>query len=118
VSKLNLMMDLANAIVFALAAIGGLAGYGLGTLLFRPKGTLQDHEERLDLVEGIARSIQRHQKADRMRQLRGAAQGTSPDSPKGDLDNLPLPEGIAPTDPRAAKNALRARVFQRKGVMQ
>ena len=111
-------MDLGYAIVFALAAIGGLAGYGLGTLLFRPKGTLSDHEERLDLVEGIARSIQRHQKSERMRVMRGTAAGVGSDPPKGDLDNLPLPEGVAAADPRAAKNALRARVFQRKGIMQ
>ncbi len=110
-------MDHGWAIVLALATCGGLAGYVLGTLLFRPKGTLADHEERIELVEGIARSVQRAQKAERMRELRGAAQGAGKNPAQGgDLDSgLPLPQAM--NDPRAAKAALRQRVFS-KGNLQ
>lgn len=97
-------------IAFAVGGLGGLAGHALGTRLIHSRGGYEDHEERLALIEGVVRSVQRAQKADRMRQLRAAAPAdrelpAEPDAGAG---------AAAPMSPAEVKKALRARVFGRR----
>lgn len=97
------------AIAFPSGVAGGLAMHTLLTRLFHPKGGYEDHEERLALVESIVRTVQRAQKAERMRQLRAA---TPPDPElfqPADAGAAPA----APLSPADAKAALRKRIFGR-----
>lgn len=105
-------MDYGWAIAFLSGGMGGLAMHYLATRFARPAGGYEDHEERIALVEGIVRSVQRGQKAERMRQLRAAA---APDVagavPVDGGQAFPWPTGSEPaaTDPKAVKQQLRAR---------
>lgn len=95
---------------FLVGGLGGLAGHALATRLIHSKGGYEDHEERLALIESVVRSVQRAQKADRMRQLRAAAPADRDLLAEADAGSQPA----APLSPADAKKALRARVFGRR----
>lgn len=109
-------MELITIVGTSLAAgvLGGYLGHVIGTRLVRASGGYEDHEERIALIENLARTIQRAQKAQRMRELRSEA---PPDSAgNGTVDPngaFPWPTP-APSDPKAVKAQLRARVFTAK----
>jgi hypothetical protein len=93
--------------------MGGLAVHAISTRLFRTAGGYEDHEERLTLVEGIVRSVQRGQKAERMRAMR--AQAAANDLGPGPTDGgspFPWPTGSEQpaTDHKTVKQQLRARL--------
>jgi len=106
-------MDYGWLIAFLSGGMGGLAVHAISTRLFRTAGGYEDHEERLALVEGIVRSVQRGQKAERMRAMRASAAAN--DLGPGPADGgqaFPWPTGSEPaaTDHKALKAQLRARV--------
>lgn len=101
------------AITGAAGVLGGLAAHALRTLIAPQAGTPEDHEERLALLESVATSIQRAEKARRMRELR-AAKGPTETALAGETGGAPEFAPVA-MSPRDAKAALRARVFGRGG---
>lgn len=106
-------MDYGWLIALLSGGMGGLAVHYLLTRFARPAGGYEDHEERIALVEGIVRSVQRGQKAERMRQLR--AQASANDLGPGPLDGqqpgFAWPTAaVNPADPKAMKQALRERL--------
>jgi len=106
-------MDYGWLIAFLSGGMGGLAVHAISTRLFRTAGGYEDHEERLALVESIVRTVQRGQKAERMRQLRAAAStDVASASPADGGQAFPWPNGSEPaaTDHKALKAQLRARV--------
>jgi len=113
VSKLDYAMDYGWLIAFLSGGMGGLAVHAISTRLFRTAGGYEDHEERIALVEGIVRSVQRGQKAERMRAMR--AQAAANDLGPGPTDGqqpFPWPTGAEQpaTDAKTLKQQLRARV--------
>jgi len=65
-------MDLITVIAISIAAgvLGGALGHALRMHIAPQAGTPEDHEERLSQLESAAVTIQRAEKARRMRELR------------------------------------------------
>lgn len=103
-------MDLVTliGIAFAVGGLGGLAGYALGTRLIRQAGGYEDHEERLGILESLTRTVQRAQKAERMRQLRSA----SGEVEKALAGGEPAAQSSLNLDPRAVKAELRRKIMR------
>ena len=100
------------AIAFAAGVLGGALGHALRMHLAPQAGTPEDHEERLAQLESAAVTIQRAEKARRMRELRETKSETAR-ALAGDTiaAQESFPQMGSPADVKAA---LRARVFGRR----